>query len=89
MSLSGNITFKMSAQFFASFSKYLIIEFPKRGDSWVERLLNNKVEFKEHFSFYDEDSFEREFAVYFDILEKQTVKGSKRIMYLLKVKNVK
>ena len=41
MSLSGNITFAMSAEFFASFSKYLIIEFPKRADSWVQRLLNS------------------------------------------------
>ncbi len=52
MSLSGNITFNMSAKFFASFSKYLIIEFPKREDSWVERLLSTKGEFRNHFNFY-------------------------------------
>src|SRR5690606_1410811 len=52
MTLSGNITFDMSAQFFASFSKNLIIEFPKRNDSWVQRLLNSKADFKDHFDFY-------------------------------------
>jgi hypothetical protein len=89
MSLSGNIPFKMSAKFLASFSKHLIIEFPKREDSWVERLLNNKAEFKGHFNFYNEDSFERDYALFFDVLEKQIIKDSNRIMYLLKVKNVK
>ncbi|MDO5970749.1 hypothetical protein Q4Q35_13105 [Flavivirga aquimarina] len=51
MSLSGNITFHMSASFFASFSKYLIIEFLKRNDSWVQHLLDNKADFKDHFGF--------------------------------------
>ena len=86
MSLSGNITFSMSAEFFASFSKYLIIEFPKRGDSWVERLLNSKGEFKEHFDFYNIENFEKEYIKYFDLVEKQDIEGSKRVLYLLKIK---
>lgn len=86
MSLSGNITFDMSASFFASFSKNLIIEFPKRGDSWVERLLNSKSEFKEHFSFYTLENFEMAYLSYFDIVEKQDVGDSKRVLYFLKTK---
>ena len=89
MSLSGNITFEMSAEFFASFSKYLIIEFPKREDSWVQRLLNNKGEFKNHFVFYNVENFELGYSTYFTIVEKQHIKGSKRIMYFLKRKHVK
>ncbi len=89
ISLSGNVSFNMSAQFFASFSKYLIIEFPKREDSWVVRLLSNKFEFKEFFKFYNIESFETDFTGYFDILEKYSIKGTKRVMYLLKVKNAK
>ena len=89
MSLSGNVTFEMSAKFFASFSKHLIIEFPKRGDSWVERLLATKGEFKEHFSFYNLENFENAYTLFFDIIEKQIIKDSKRVMYLLKVKDVK
>ncbi|GAA3639244.1 class I SAM-dependent methyltransferase [Flavivirga jejuensis] len=88
MSLSGNITFDMSAKFFASFSKYLIIEFPKRSDSWVERLLKTKGEFKEHFSFYNLESFENTYIRYFDIIEKQSIDNSERIMFLFKVKDV-
>ena len=86
MSLSGNITFAMSAEFFASFSKYLIIEFPKRGDSWVTRLLNSKDDFKDHFEFYNETAFESYYSKYFSTIEKLDIEDSKRVMYLLKAK---
>lgn len=86
MSLTGNIPFDMSAKFFASFSKYLIIEFPKRGDSWVERLLNTKGEFKEHFGFYNIDAFEKNYASCFEIIERQAIENSERVMYLFKRK---
>lgn len=89
MSLSGNITFDMSASFFASFSKYLIIEFPRRDDSWVQHLLNNKADFKNHFGFYTLENFEFAYAEYFEVLEKKSINGSKRVMYFLKTKDVK
>ena len=84
MSLSGNIPFEMSAAFFASFSKYLIIEFPKRNDSWVQRLLNTKGEFKSHFDFYNVEHFESCYSDYFEIVESIDLKNSERTMYLLK-----
>lgn len=87
MTLSGNVTFNKSAEFFASFSKFLIIEFPKREDSWVERLLNIKGEFKTHFDFYSIDNFENEYNSYFNIIEKMQIENSERVMYLLKAKN--
>lgn len=88
MSLSGNIPFDMSAKFFASFSKYLIIEFPKREDSWVMRLLNSKGEFKNHFDFYNQNQFERSYLGYFEIVEKTAIENSERLMYFLKTKDV-
>lgn len=87
MSLSGNVPFEMSAHFFASFSKYLIIEFPKREDTWVERLLASKRAFRAHFNHYNEVSFEKAYRRYFDVIEKHQIEGSQRIMYLLKIKN--
>ena len=84
MSLSGNITFSMSAKFFASFSKYLIIEFPKRSDSWVECLLNAKGPFKNHFDFYNINEFEEAYSKHFDLIEKTPIGHSERIMYLFK-----
>ncbi len=89
MSLSGNIPFEMSAEFFASFSNYLIIEFPKRNDSWVQRLLNTKGEFKDHFDFYQLSNFESAYSRYFDTVEKLDIEGSERVMYLLKTKDDK
>ncbi|SDS02913.1 hypothetical protein SAMN04515667_1247 [Formosa sp. Hel1_31_208] len=88
MTLSGNIPFEMSAAFFASFSKHLIIEFPKRNDSWVQRLLNTKGEFKGHFDFYTIANFELAYLKYFDISEKIGIDNSERVMYLLSVKDV-
>src|SRR5690606_6451926 len=54
MSLSGNVPFSGSAKFFRAFSNYLIIEFPKREDSWVQRLLKSKGEFESYFDFYNQ-----------------------------------
>jgi len=88
MSLSGNIPFDMSAKFFATFSKYLIIEFPKRDDSWVQRLLNTKGEFKDHFGFYSIDNFESNYYKYFECIEKLPIENCDRVMFLLKSKSV-
>ena len=87
MTLSGNVPFEKSAEFFASFSKYLIIEFPKRNDSWVKRLLDIKSEFKAHFDFYNIDNFESEYATYFNFIEKVPIINSERVIYLLKAKD--
>jgi hypothetical protein len=87
MSLSGNVSFDMSAKFFSKFSKYLIIEFPKREDSWVQRLLNNKADFKDYFDFYNIDNFEIAYSNYFEVVEKQPIENSSRVMYLLKTKH--
>lgn len=86
MSLSGNVPFRNSAQFFSSFSKYLIIEFPKRNDSWVQRLLKAKGEFEEHFSFYNLESFETSYLTYFEIVEKKNIENSERVLFLFKRK---
>jgi len=86
MTLSGNITFEMSAHFFASFSEHLVIEFPKQNDSWVQRLLKAKGEFKSHFDFYSLKNFKSDFLKYFTIVEEQSVEDSERVLFLLKRK---
>ncbi|MFK7831764.1 MAG: class I SAM-dependent methyltransferase [Winogradskyella sp.] len=85
MSLSGNVPFSESAKFFSSFSEHLIIEFPKRNDSWVQRLLNNKADFKDHFEFYTIGNFEKAYSVYFEVVEKIIIENSERVLYLFKV----
>ena len=87
MSLSGNVPFSQSAKFFSGFSKHLIIEFPKRNDSWVQRLLNNKADFKDHFDFYNIDNFIAEYSKVFEIVEEKEIKESNRVIFLLKTKS--
>jgi len=86
ITLSGNVPFDRSAQFFAAFSKHLILEFPTREDSWVSSLLVRKREFMNHFDFYNQEAFEAGYKQYFDIQKKETVPGTKRVLYLLKNK---
>lgn len=86
ITLSGNVPFEKSAEFFAKFSGTLIIEFPKREDSWVESLLVRKREFINHFDFYNETGFEAGYSQYFTIEKKEIVPGTKRVLYLMKRK---
>jgi len=86
MTLSGNVPFERSAEFFASFSNNLIIEFPKREDSWVKSLLVRKREFINHFDFYNQSNFEKQFSLYFNMIQKEEIPETKRIMYLFKNK---
>ena len=87
ISLTGNVPFEMSAQMFASLTPYLIIEFPDRDDSWVSFLLKSKREFAGHFDYYGKENFEKDYTLFFDIIEKQQIPGTERTMYLLKRKN--
>lgn len=84
ITLSGNIPFSLSAQFFSKMAPNLLIEFPTRDDSWVQFLLDSKREFKNHFSFYNEGNFEKEYGVYFEIVKKEKIDSSERILYSLK-----
>ncbi len=83
ITLSGNVPFEKSAQFFAHFSNYLIIEFPEREDSWVASLLLRKREFINHFDFYNSVAFEKGYTNYFTILKKEKINQTNRIMYLM------
>lgn len=84
ITLSGNVPFEKTAAFFASFSTYLVIEFPKREDSWVTSLLVRKREFIDHFDFYNEANFEAGFKHYFELEKKETIQGTSRVLYLFK-----
>ncbi|MEX0995616.1 MAG: class I SAM-dependent methyltransferase [Flavobacteriaceae bacterium] len=86
ITLSGNVPFVKSAEFFASFSKNLILEFPTREDSWVQSLLIRKREFINHFDFYNEENFEMGYSKFFEIVKKEPINASERILYLLKRK---
>lgn len=86
ISLSGNVPFSMSAQMFASLTPYLIIEFPDREDSWVSFLLKSKREFASYFDYYNLANFEKNYAEFYDVVEKEKIPNTHRTLYLLKRK---
>ncbi|MEM6686666.1 MAG: class I SAM-dependent methyltransferase [Bacteroidota bacterium] len=87
ISLTGNVPFENSAAFFASFSENLIIEFPKRTDSYVQRLLNAKAEFKDQFDHYNVDYFEEVYSQYFRLIVRREIEDSQRVLFLFQNKN--
>lgn len=84
ITLSGNVPFEKSASFFASFSKILILEFPKREDSWAQSLLIRKREFIDHFDFYNEQHFEESYQKFFKLEKKEIIAGTSRVLYFFK-----
>ena len=86
ITLSGNVPFERSAAFFAQFTTNLIIEFPKREDSWVASLLKRKREFIAHFDSYNQEQFETAYQQVFDLVRKEDVAGTSRILYHFKAK---
>lgn len=81
ITLSGNVPFIKSASFFAAFSKHLIIEFPKREDSWVTSLLTRKREFINHFNDYNQEQFEKAYLTYFNLVAKQEIENTERVLF--------
>ncbi|KAB8151588.1 class I SAM-dependent methyltransferase [Kordia sp. TARA_039_SRF] len=86
LSLTGNVPFENSAAFFASFSENLIIEFPKRADSYATRLLNAKAEFKHQFGHYNVENFENTYSEHFQLIDKKEIPDSERVLFLFKKK---
>ena len=86
LSLSGNVPFLRSAKFFASFSTYLLLEFPEEEDPQVQFLLHRKGEFKQHFNFYRQPDFETAYGKFFSIEKQKRITNTCRTLYLLKNK---
>lgn len=84
LAISNNLPFTKIAKYFSTLGKYLIIEFVPKKDSKVKILLSTR---KDIFSEYNQNSFEKEFSGYFMILDKFSLKSSKRVLYLMKKNN--
>lgn len=82
--ISNNVPFERIASFFSRLCLFLIIEFVPKNDSQVKRLLASR---KDIFGDYKQESFEKSFSCFFDIIEAKGVKDSKRTLYLMKNKN--
>lgn len=78
LAISNNLPLKMLAEYFASLSKNLIIEFVPKEDSQVQILLETR---RDIFPDYNYESFEKIFGEYFTLKKKENVQGSKRAIY--------
>lgn len=81
--IGKSIPFHSVADFFHRITEYLIIEFVPAQDEKVQYMLNQKsIPLKG----YDEQHFESFFGGYFSIVEKESIPGNHRTLYLMKKK---
>ncbi|MBI1779761.1 MAG: SAM-dependent methyltransferase [Sphingobacteriales bacterium] len=83
LAISFNISFAMMAELFSQKTNYLLIEFVPKHDPKVQQLLSHR---KDVFDHYTQTDFEQSFSVYFQVLKKETIQTTDRILYLMKTK---
>jgi len=86
LAISNTLPFNKIAEYFAQLGKYLIIEFIPKSDSKIQILLHRRVNM---FEDYTQENFEAAFGIYFTTVAREPVRGSKRVIYLFKVKPTK
>ncbi len=83
LAISNNVPLDRLAATFARLGRWLVIEFVPKEDSQVQRLLATREDI---FPRYTPEGFEGAFSQVFEIVEKTPIEGSKRTLYLMKVK---
>lgn len=82
--ISNNVSFLYFFESLSKMGKYLIIEFVPKDDSKVIELLQTRLDI---FDDYNVDSFEKAAKKFFKIINKEMVKDSRRIIYLMENKD--
>lgn len=80
LSISNNVPLPRLAEYFASISRWLVIEFVPKEDSQVKRLLATREDI---FPNYTREGFEQAFKTEFIIQDAREIEGSKRVLYLM------
>ena len=80
LAISNNVPLSKIAEFFATISKSLVIEFIPKSDSQVKRLLATREDIFEN---YDEENFEKEFLKFFKISSSKKLTDSQRTVYIM------
>jgi hypothetical protein len=81
LAMSNNTPFTGIAEFFRACGRSLIVEFVPKEDSQARRLLAAR---RNIFDGYDEENFRDAFLEFFHIQAREQVKGSGRVIYLMK-----
>ena len=83
IAISNNVPLSKIAFYFARLAPHLVIEFVPKSDAKVKTLLATRVDV---FPGYTREGFEAAFSEWFETLESSPIRGSDRILYLLKRK---
>ena len=86
LTLTGNVPFEMSAAYFSEISRYLIIEFPDRTDSWVQYILDSKRDARHLFDDYGLPAFAKAYSQYYHIDKQLKIEGTHRTLFLMRRK---
>lgn len=81
LAISNNVPLPMVASFFAGLCEHLVIEFVPKSDSQVKRLLAAREDI---FPGYTLEGFISAFGGPFEILEREDVESSERVVFLLR-----
>lgn len=81
LAISNNVTLPRLADFFHQLGSALIVEFVPKADPQVRRLLQHR---EDVFDQYDQTCFERAFAEYFQLEERNEVGSDGRVLYLMR-----
>lgn len=81
IAISNNVPFNKIALWLSELTEYLIIEFVPKEDSQVQILLRTRNDI---FNNYTIEEFENDFAIYFEVLDKEKIDDSERVIYLMK-----
>jgi hypothetical protein len=78
--ISKNIPFEMIAETLQEIGQNLILEFIPKEDEKIKLMLSRK---KDMYTNYDEVNFVKEFEKYYTVIDKKTIPGTGRILYLM------
>lgn len=78
--ISNNLPMPEIARFLAELGSWLIIEFVPKEDSQVQKLLASRDDI---FQDYHLKGFENAFKVHYQILEKESIQGTRRTLFLM------
>jgi hypothetical protein len=83
LAISNNVPLEQAALFFAGLCRHLIIEFVPKEDSQVEKLLATR---EDCFPNYTRAGFEAAFSRCFDVVDRQSVAGTRRTLFLMRAR---
>lgn len=83
LAISNNLPLSHIRDYLKSLGKYVLVEFVPKSDSQVKILLATREDI---FPDYNEANFEAVFKQEFKLVEKKSIKGTKRTLYLFKRK---